>query len=154
MKPPSTSIRTVLRSFYHFLLVKKTRYQLVFIGFIGFSRFFCYHFLYHLTPIGASPLVSEGAYHAALLELSRRLLRGLSLALRLPAEHLEKIAFQKPVAKANSSVFFFFFFPVCFSRCKVQFNFLFSLLHLGGKKHSFVWSFSPFSLLGGTMFLC
>lgn len=39
------------------------------------------------------------AYHTALLELSRSLLRGLSLALHLAPEHLEKIAFQKPVAK-------------------------------------------------------
>ncbi|CAK9077397.1 unnamed protein product [Durusdinium trenchii] len=38
-------------------------------------------------------------YHSALLELSRVLLRGLSLALELPAEHLENVAFQQPVAK-------------------------------------------------------
>ena len=41
-------------------------------------------------------------YHSALLELSRALLRGLSLALDLSPDHLEKLAFQKPVAKARA----------------------------------------------------
>eukprot|EP00438_Fugacium_kawagutii_P031569 Skav225856 [mRNA] locus=scaffold810:10784:27100:+ [translate_table: standard] len=41
------------------------------------------------------------AYHSQLLELSRGLLRGLSLALNLAPEHLEQIAFQRPVAKVH-----------------------------------------------------
>ncbi|CAE7535063.1 2ODD33 [Symbiodinium sp. CCMP2456] len=38
-------------------------------------------------------------FHSSLLQLSRELLRGLSLALGLPADHFELCAFQKPIAK-------------------------------------------------------
>ncbi|CAE7568681.1 2ODD33 [Symbiodinium natans] len=39
------------------------------------------------------------SFHSALLQLSRELLRGLSLALDLPADHFESHAFRKPIAK-------------------------------------------------------
>jgi len=39
------------------------------------------------------------AFHSSLLDLSRALIRGLSLSLNLEADHFEKKAFQDPVAK-------------------------------------------------------
>eukprot|EP00929_Paragymnodinium_shiwhaense_P118775 TRINITY_DN90695_c0_g1_i1.p1 TRINITY_DN90695_c0_g1~~TRINITY_DN90695_c0_g1_i1.p1 ORF type:complete len:335 (-),score=66.64 TRINITY_DN90695_c0_g1_i1:60-1064(-) len=42
---------------------------------------------------------SVAAFYAGLMELSRSVLRGLSLSLGLDAGHFEKIAFQDPVAK-------------------------------------------------------